>query len=57
MTSSKPKRKQEKSPIMTAQQVDTMITERLVQFHRGLVERGQLKPLKRGLGGKVIEET
>lgn len=45
MTNSKPKRKQEKSPIMTAQQVDTMITERLVQFHRGPVERGQLKPL------------
>lgn len=56
MTSSKSKSKaRKKSPYMTEQQVDTMITNRLILFHQGLVDHGQIKPLEHGPGWKAAE--
>lgn len=40
---------------MTEQQVDTMITNRLILFHQGLVDHGQIKPLEHGPGWKAAE--
>ena len=41
----------------TKNDVETMITERLVQFHDALVDRGQIKPIPQDSGPKVEERT
>ena len=36
----------ESDPYMTRSEVDGLITDRLMQFHKALVERGQIPPIR-----------
>lgn len=57
MTGSKSKAKAgKKSPYVTEEQVDTMITHRLILFHNRLVNDGAIPPLKHGPGHTVPKE-
>ncbi|MGB3549105.1 MAG: hypothetical protein WA993_00330 [Candidatus Binatus sp.] len=37
--------------------IDALITNRIVQFHQALVERGQIKPIPKQFGGPIVDCT